>query len=296
MLMIKMATRGFAIAALLVPLAAGAQADGGAIVSTRWLAGHANDPKLVLVYVSHERAEYDAGHIPGSRFVSYMSVITQRGGLSTEMPDAPALRETFERAGISNDSRVVLYGPPLMASRAFSALDYLGVPNVSILDGGLAKWRKENRTLTRDEPRVAEGRLSTTAHPERVVTAEWVLPRLGKPGVALIDTRSDGEYLGSGERHGMPSEGHLAGARQLQWQDLFADPNTGLFKSRDELAKLYADRVPRGDTVVTYCFVGYRASMTYFVARALGFPARLYDGSYEDWSARHLPLVPGPKP
>lgn len=290
-------TTGLLAAALLAPTApAKTQNDGGAIVSTTWLARHIDDPKLVVVYVSHEKGEYDGGHIPGSRFVSYMTIITKHDGISTEMPQQSDLRHVFEATGVSNDSHVVLYGPPLMASRAFASLDYLGVPNVSILDGGLAKWRSEGHPLSRDEPVPAAGHLTTTAHPERVVTAEWVLPRVGKPGYALIDTRTDGEYLGSGERHGMPSDGHLAGARQLQWQELFADPNTGLFKSRSELAKLYADRVPRGDTVVTYCYVGYRASMTYFVARALGFPARLYDGSYEDWSARHLPLVSGAKP
>ena len=52
----------------------------------------------------------------------------------------------------------------------------------------------------------------------------------------------------------------------------------------------------RGDTVVTYCMVGYRASMTYFAARYLGLPVKLYDGSYEDWLRRGLPLVTGPAP
>lgn len=51
-----------------------------------------------------------------------------------------------------------------------------------------------------------------------------------------------------------------------------------------------------GDTVVTYCFVAYRASTTYMIARALGYPVKLYDGSHEDWSKRKLPLVPGTSP
>ena len=294
--MIKLILAAAACALLAPERRAAAQGDGGIIVSTAWLAGHLRDPRTVILQVDHEPGDYDQAHIPGARFVAYMTIATQRDGLDVELPSESELRAVFERAGISNDSHVVLYGSPLMASRAFAALDYLGVPRVSILDGGLAKWRSEGRAVAHDDPRVAAGRLTTTVHPERVVTAEWVLPRVGKKGVALIDTRTDGEYLGAGERHGMPSEGHLAGARQLQWEQLFADPNTGLFKNRDELAKLYAARVPAGDTVVTYCYVGYRASMTYLVARALGYPARLYDGSYEDWSGRRLPLVSGAKP
>ena len=45
-----------------------------------------------------------------------------------------------------------------------------------------------------------------------------------------------------------------------------------------------------GDTVATYCWVRYRASMTYFIARYLGYPVKLYDGSYQDWQQRKLPV------
>jgi thiosulfate/3-mercaptopyruvate sulfurtransferase len=82
----------------------------------------------------------------------------------------------------------------------------------------------------------------------------------------------------------------------LQWQELFREPNDLLFRDREELARIYASRAQPGDTVVTYCFVGYRASMTYLVARYLGYQAKLYDGSYEDWSRRRYPLVSGAKP
>jgi thiosulfate/3-mercaptopyruvate sulfurtransferase len=40
-----------------------------------------------------------------------------------------------------------------------------------------------------------------------------------------------------------------------------------------------------GDRVVSYCHIGLQATMAYFTARYLGYDARLYDGSWEDWSA-----------
>lgn len=48
-----------------------------------------------------------------------------------------------------------------------------------------------------------------------------------------------------------------------------------------------------GDTLVTYCWIGYRASMTYVAARTLGLPVRFYDGSYQDWQKRNLPVDKG---
>jgi thiosulfate/3-mercaptopyruvate sulfurtransferase len=266
------------------------------IVSTEWLAAHLSDPSVVVLAVDHEANGYRDAHIPGARFVDYMTVIASRDGLSTELPAASDLRERFEQLGISNATHVVLYGSPLMVSRTFLALEYLGSNNVSVLNGGLTKWRAEGRSITRDEPRVARGRFEPHVRPEIIADADWVSARVGKSGIAFIDTRTDGEYLGSGDRHGMPSTGHVQGAHQLQWQELFREPNDLLFQDRDELARLYAARAHAGDTVVTYCFVGYRASMTYLVARYLGYPARLYDGSYEDWARRRLPTVSGAAP
>jgi thiosulfate/3-mercaptopyruvate sulfurtransferase len=49
-----------------------------------------------------------------------------------------------------------------------------------------------------------------------------------------------------------------------------------------------------GDRVVSYCHIGMQATMVYFAARYLGYDARLYDGSWEDWSAhQELPAATG---
>lgn len=51
---------------------------------------------------------------------------------------------------------------------------------------------------------------------------------------------------------------------------------TGIFRNAD---------VKSGDQVVSYCYIGQRATLVWFVARLLGHPARMYDGSWQDWSA-----------
>lgn len=293
---IRTPTRLLGALAGLACASAGAQTP--VIVSAHWLAQHASDAGVVILAVSHAPDTYQAGHIPGARFVSYMDVTVDRNGLTTEIPDAAKLRDVFERAGVSTRSHVVLYSEnPLMASRAFVALDYIGLRNVSILDGGLSAWRANGGTTTNEAPApVRQGQIAVHERPSIVADAAWITAHRGAPHVRFIDTRTDGEYLGTGDRHGMPSSGHIAGARQLQWQELFTDPQNGQFHSMRDLAAIYAKRAPPGDTVVTYCWIGFRASMTYLVARALGYPAKLYDGSYQDWSQRNLPTTPGARP
>ena len=267
------------------------------IVSAEWLSRHIGDRHILVLAVVHSQADFSAGHIPGARFVTYNGITTSRNGLYTELPDAPTLRAAFAEAGVSDDSRVIFYSDdPLMASRGFFSLDYIGQRHAAILNGGLKAWSAAGGQLARGNAEVGTGRITTRERPELVADADWVRTHLKSTHVALVDTRTDGEYLGTGERHGMPSSGHIPGARQLQWQELFADPGSGLFRSPTELANAFERRARRGDTVVAYCYVGYRASMTYLVARALGYEAKLYDGSYQDWAQRSLPTVSGPKP
>lgn len=277
------------------------------IVSTDWLAAHLNDPHVVVLQVdmdlnNSDRVPYAVEHIPGARKVAYTEIEVDRDGLESEMPPVETLRTMLEGLGVSDSSRVVVaYSSQApAATRVVAALDYLGHDRVSLLDGGVPKWRAEKRELSTKVASVTRGSIHPRVHADMIVDAPWIESRIGKPGLALIDTRTDGEYLGTAMRHGMPSAGHLAGARQLQWQQLFqgdsGSQSGAPLKDRAALRKLFADRMQPGDTLVTYCWVGYRASATYFAARAAGLPVKLYDGSYEDWMKRKLPTTAGATP
>ena len=287
----------FLLAAALLPASAVAQSP--TIVSTDWLARNLANPKVVVIHAMRDSMDYPAGHIPGARALSYDSIRVERDGVGTELPAPEQLRRTFERLGISDDSHVIIYSGGTnmapVASRVFLSLDFIGHPRVSLLSGGFRKWRAEGRAVSTDPPSVTPGRLTPQTR-DVSVSADFLQSRIGKPGFAFIDTRTTPEYLGTSQSSRLPSEGHIAGARQLEWQQLFRDTLTSAFLDEPEIRKLFAERVAPGDTVVTYCLVGYRASMTYFAARMLGFPARIYDGSYQDWSRRQLPTRKGAEP
>jgi thiosulfate/3-mercaptopyruvate sulfurtransferase len=266
------------------------------VVTAEWTAAHIADPKVVLIEVVMEPGKR-GDRIPGSRELGYRLFTVRRDSLSTELPSADSLKTLLESVGISSDSRVVVYGSEApMATRLLMTLDFLGHTKFSYLDGGMPKWVAEQRAVTQADAPAVRGSMMLQPRSDLVVTADWVTARLGKPGLALIDTRTTGEYNGTGNRSGMPSAGHLAGARQLEWETLFRTDNPLQLKDRAELLAMYNDRATSGDTFVTYCWVGYRASATYFVARSLGLNAKFYDGSYQDWQRRALPTKAGETP
>ncbi|WP_291163093.1 sulfurtransferase [Gemmatimonas sp. UBA7669] len=263
------------------------------VVDGAWLAAHLDDADLVVLQVEMDTSAKTA-RIPGARMLPYRALVMTRDGLSSELPSPDSLASLFSGLGIAPGALVVAtttHEPP-MAARALMTLDVMGHPRLAFLAGGVAQWKRDGRPLATAPARFTRSSYPVRPAAEVVVNAEWIAQRQGR-GIALIDTRTDGEFDGTGNRSGMPSDGHPAGARQLQWEQVFANVDLHQLQDSATLRRLYTERMRGGDTLVTYCWVGYRASMTYVAARTLGLPVRLYDGSYQDWQRRGLPVLKG---
>lgn len=263
------------------------------IVSTTWLASHLGDNSLILFQVG-DRKEYDSEHIPGARFIQLADISTRSQGLILELPPLDQLTTTFEKFGVNDSSRIVIYFSKdwvTPTARVFMTLDYLGFGDrTSILDGGLPAWRAEGRAVTAELPQVRPGHFSPKPKTNLVVDAEWVRANLNKSGVVILDARASKFYTGE-EAGQMPRAGHIPSAKNIPFSTL-VDDSTNKFKSVSALRALFNTAgVKPNDTVATYCHIGQQASLQYFVARYLGYDAHLYDGSFQDWSNRRdLPV------
>jgi thiosulfate/3-mercaptopyruvate sulfurtransferase len=266
------------------------------LVSSAWLSERMKRPGLVLLEVG-EKAGYDAGHIPGAQFITMRDIAAPRveGGLALELPEIATLDSVLEAFGISDNSDVVLYfGKDWVSptTRVFLTLEYAGLRGrVSVLDGGLPAWQAAGNAVTTEVPVVAKG--SFTPHPRNdvVVDAAFVKAHLQDPSVAIIDARDAGFYLDTIKTQ-MPRGGHIAGARSLPFGSVVVSDEDNHIKSADALRALFVGAgAADGDTVVSYCHIGQQGTLVYFAARLLGYNVRLYDGSFQDWSARtELPV------
>ena len=264
------------------------------VVTTQWLAGHLKDPNLVILSIA-QKDDYAKEHIPGARSLNLNDISTPMvmGQLMLELPPMDQLARTFTALGITNNSRIVLYvaNPNGLATmtRVYLTFDAAGLgKQAAILDGGLAAWKADGHPVSTEVPTAKPGKLELCPQSDVITVADWVRANAGHSGTAIVDARLErfytGEAAGSNHDGSEQRKGHIPGARNLPF-NTFTDAN-GKFLPADEWKKKYAAAgIKTGDRVVSYCHIGQQATVVYFVSRYLGYDARLYDGSWEDWSA-----------
>jgi thiosulfate/3-mercaptopyruvate sulfurtransferase len=258
---------------------------------------HASDKDLVLLFAG-EKGEYDNGHIPGARFVGMETLAAPNvpDGLILELPKPDVLHEQLEALGISDASRIVVYyglRTVPYATRVILTLDAAGLGDrVALLDGGLGAWQRAGNATTTDVPTILKGKLAPLQMKQRVVDADFVQRHLKTPGYKIIDARApvfyDGVQAGMGQA---PAnlKGHLPGARNIPFSSITTTDLS--LKSPEQLADLFKTAgVAKGDRVIAYCHIGAQATAVVFAARSLGIDAVLYDGSFQDWARRGLPV------
>ncbi len=268
------------------------------LVSTEWLAQRLDDRDLRILHVDTRRDRFESSHIPGASFVDYRRITwAGEGNVSTEIPPLADLVPALEEAGADDDLHLVIYSAdPRTAARLWFTLDYLGHGgHASLLDGGLTQWLAEDRPTATGPEEPSPGRLTANARDDVVVSAEWILDRMDDRETLLVDARPLDEYTGDdGGMGGRANPGHIPGAHHLAWDRLITSTEAPTLLPADSLRALFEQHgAQEDDTLVTYCMVGYRASLTYFVARSLGYHVKMYDGSWHDWGTRDLPYVGG---
>lgn len=284
------------------------------LTSTEWLASYLAAADLHIIHVGRSDSAYRAGHIPGARFLPLSAVATTVRGVTYEFPAPAQLIATFRDLGVGNEGTIVIYGDDagLLAARTWVALDLLGHGNrAAVLDGGLVKWRAENRPVE-TAVRTAQPRPFTAEwRADRIVSASWVRSHLRDSTVHFVDARPADQF--NGAEPPCPASqptctqvpaarrGHLPGAGNVYWMNGLVSAENPVLRSMHYLhEELWvpsgADRGPVR-TVVTYCRTGMQASHAYFVARYIGYhDIRLYDGSFLEWAslpAAQYPLVTG---
>jgi thiosulfate/3-mercaptopyruvate sulfurtransferase len=269
----------------------------GPLVTADWLREHLEEEDVRIVdfrwYLQGRSGgdEYTKGHIPGAVFIDLEAVTGREGGGRHPLPAAAQFEAEMRRAGIDEATRVVVYDDEKVAptaARLWFLLGYFGHRAQAVLDGGIGAW---GGALESDTPPVASGDFRA-AGPDasRVLHFEDVRKLRGVP---LIDARVPPRYRGETEPID-PKAGHVPGAVNLPFTENL-EPD-GRFKSPEELRRQF-EGVGALDGAVFYCGSGVNATQQLLAMEIAGLPnARLYAGSWSDWSNRDAPVANGSEP
>ena len=182
--------------------------------------------------------------------------------------------------GIQKNSHVIFYDniSGMTSARGVWLMLYFSHENVSMLDGGFEKWKKNNFQIEIKSNPLSHSKFRGKVNTKLLATAEEIERSLGNKNLVIVDARSAEEFDGSDVR--AVRRGHIPSAVNINWEN---NVENGTFKSVEKLSKIYLP-IPKDESVVTYCQGAYRAANTFVALKILGYKkVRIYLGSWGEW-------------
>lgn len=246
------------------------------------------------------RLAFEAGHIPGARYLHLDDDLAGPAGSGGRhpLPDPQLFAATLRRIGLRAGQQVVAYDEAggAFAARLWWLLRWIGHKSVALLDGGKPSWIADGYSLEKGSTPVEPSDFTVTATAiDQVIDADTLLANLSTRDLLVVDARTPERFAGVPNALD-PVAGHIPGARNRFFKDnLGAD---GRFKSPIALAAEFHavfDGVPP-EQVVLQCGSGVTACHNAFALALAGLSgARLYPGSWSEWIGdANRPVETGP--
>jgi thiosulfate/3-mercaptopyruvate sulfurtransferase len=268
------------------------------VVSTGWLAARLGVSGIRVVDASwympgsarDAAAEYRAGHIPGAVFFDIDAISDRQSPLPHMLPSAPDFAARMSALGLNDSDSLVIYdgsGVNLSAARVWWTFHVFGHRRVAVLDGGMGKWRSEQRPLEQGQVTLPPGNFTARLHPRAVRDLAAVRANIVSRSEQLVDVRSRGRFDGI-EPEPRPGlrPGHVPGSINLPFTELVSPDGTLL--PSETLRRLLAEAgVDLKRPVVATCGSGTSACALVLSLHSIGHTqTAVYDGAWSEWGAR----------
>lgn len=230
-------------------------------------------------------AAYEAGHLPAAVYVSLDDELTDHsveGRGRHPLPSGSDLQSAARRWGVRTGVPVVVYDDWNRAgsARAWWVLTAAGIPDVRILDGGLAAWPADLQAgaVTPEPGNVTVAHDDLYAGARKAVTADEAVA-----SGLLLDARAPERFRGEREPVD-PVAGHIPGAVNVPSTSLLSAD--GALLTGADLTDLFSGYGVGPDVdVAVYCGSGVTAAVAIAALASVGVDAALFPGSWSQWSS-----------
>ncbi|MFG1480033.1 rhodanese-like domain-containing protein [Xanthobacter sp. V4C-4] len=275
------------------------------LVSTDWLSDHLEDDGIVILDASvylepasreGERAEFRSGldeyerqgHIPGARFADLFTQFSDpQAPYPFTRPTAAQFAAAAGRLGITRNAHVIVYDnlTNQWAARLWWVFRSYGHARVSVLDGGLRKYRGEGRRIEAGLSPYVKSSYPVPLPVNIVATTRDVLDLTeGRRAGQLICLLQEDDFTGRISARARP--GHIPGSANLPFVTLLNEQDNTLRAAPELRARFQARTALGGELVVTYCGGGVASALGALALAVIGYDATLeYDGSLAEWTA-----------
>jgi len=233
-----------------------------------------------------EFKKFKENHIPGSIHVdSHIFTKLDEYGYNT-IPSKENIISALQKAGINNNDKLILIDDVFNLNCSLPAwtLNFFGINGISLIDGALAKWEKENHPMTKEiNENHEKGNFTIRDHDTSItITKDEIIVYLDSDDFIFLDNRS--EFALTMDQQG----GNIPRAIHYWWMDMFAEHREYFILKPPEEILLDLERlnVEKDKTIVTYCESAPQSALVYLVMKDLGYKdVRLYLAGYNEWRA-----------
>ena len=236
--------------------------------------------------------EFLENHIEGSIFFDLDANSNKKNSLPHMLPELHEWEKIVSKLGIKNNDHIVVYdnSDVLSASRCWFMFLYFGhnINLVSVLDGGLKKWKLENRSLSIEKLSFVETKYKASIKKNLVINLNQIEKNIVKKEFCLVDARGEKRFKGLMEepRKNL-KKGNIKGSKNLPFSKIINSENN-TFKKKEELEKIFLNHdINLNEKLAFSCGSGITACVLGLASSIINnkLPV-IYDGSWSEYGLK----------
>jgi len=234
------------------------------LVSTDWLDENLNQVKIIdaswhLVKNRNAIEEYNEEHIENAIFFDLDKNSNKRKDLPHGhfLPSVSSHEKAISEIGILNTDRIIIYcySNLISSCRAWFQFLYFGhnPKLVSILNGGMKKWKLEGRKVTNLKTKIIPSKYKAKENKNMIKVKSQIDENIEKKEFTLLDARSKNRFLGleSEPRPGVKS-GSIKGSKSLPLSEI-VNVKDNTFLDTKKLRDIFNSSEISSNKIVTSC-------------------------------------------